>query len=221
MSDSKNRSGRIIATLVIVLSAAGGVWAWSAHGSKADDGGVPSDLTKEKLVAASKENPGQMFDKMRDAMDRKDLTEEQKRQIGENMRAVRDALIQEHVDEYFAAKEKDRASILDKHIEEFEKFRKEQEERDARREAEDAAKDKDKPEEEKEKDRDKMREEMRKRYADRTQAQRKTDSETRNPNQMAQRMAYMSAMHKQMEARGIKPPQWGRGGGRGPGGPRH
>jgi hypothetical protein len=51
--------------------------------------------------------------------------------------------------------------------------------------------------------------------SERSKEQRKADSETRNPNKMAQRMAYMSALHKQMEARGIKPTWGGRGGGGG------
>jgi hypothetical protein len=99
------------------------------------------------------------------------------------------------------------------------------EDRERQREEEEKAKDADKPEpqreQEREKEREKWRENMRKMWAGKSQAERKKDSESRNPNQMAQRMAYWNAMSKRMQARGIQPPRWGPGGmGRGSGGPR-
>ena len=51
-----------------------------------------------------------------------------------------------------------------------------------------------------------------------TQQDRKERSESRDPDQMAQRVAYFSAIQSRMKERGMAPPQFGPGmrGNRGP-----
>jgi hypothetical protein len=43
-----------------------------------------------------------------------------------------------------------------------------------------------------------------------------TRTQSRNPDQMAKRMAYMAAIQERMKERGIQAPPWGGGGPRGP-----
>lgn len=160
-----------------------------------------------------------VMDKFRDQMRDEKLTEEERRKLGESMRATWEAEMKKRLDEYFDADPAERDAILDKHIDEMEEFRKYMDERRAKEEEE--AKAEGKTDEEIEKEREKERDKWRDRMRSKSREERKADSETRDPNQMAKQMAYWSAMRKQMEKRGIKMPfgPGGRGpGGRGPGG---
>lgn len=217
------KTSKIVAlSLVGVLAAGAAVWGVVHSGEKKAEepvlAAVPDEYSIDKLRAVSKEDPGKAFDQMRETMDRKDLTEEQRMQIGDNMRTVMEEQMQARMDEYYRAPEAEREAILDRQIDELQKFRKRMEERREKEEAERAAEGKQMTEEERQKEREKRMEQWRKREATKSKAQRKQESESRNPNQMAQRFAYWGAMNKRMQARGIEPPRFGPGGG-GPGGP--
>jgi hypothetical protein len=201
---------------LIVAGLGGGAWGVMHYSStKADAAGpqIPDEFSVDKIKAMSKEDPGATFEKMRALRDRTDLTDEQREKIRENGRQVMEERMDERMNEYFAAKPEEQEAILDKQIDEMEKFRKDMEARRAEEEKKEKS-------EEDEKEREKRREEWRKNMGDRSQSQRKMDSEKRDPNKMAQRMTYWSAMGKRMAARGIQPPRFGPGGGgRGMGGP--
>lgn len=203
-------------TTWIALAGAGaltigvGAWAVSAYlGSTGDSTpAVPEDFKKENIVALAKEDPGQVWQKVREASERIDLTEAQKEQIRENAREVFEAEMQARMDEYFQAPPEQKDQILDKHIDEFERRRQEWEKRRQEEEAQ-AANDPAKAQE-----REQRREQWRERMRNMSQAERKERSESRDPNQRAQRMAYFTAMRARMEARGMQPPErgpWRRG----------
>lgn len=224
MERQANKKAWIIGGVALV-GLAGGGWAVASHFKSEPQEqvaiAIPKDATMEERVA--------VMDKFREQMRDEKLTEEQRRKLGESMRATWENEMQKRVDEYFTADPAERDAILDKHIDEMEEFRKymddrrEKEEQEAKDKAAAEGKSEDEAKEDEEKDREKEREKWRDRMKSRSREERKADSETRNPNQMAQRMAYFSAMRKQMEKRGIKMP-FGPGGrgpsGRGPGG-RH
>jgi hypothetical protein len=202
----KNTKQWIPIACVATLLAAGGVWGWTHYAAKA-----PSDDELSQLRAQATADPNALFGKMRDTMRDEKLTDDQRRKMMDNMRTVFEEQMDKRVDEYYTAKPEDREEILDRHIDEFEKFRRERE-----KEREEA--------EAKGEDREKDREQWRKRMSERSRAERKADSEKRDINKMARRMAYFNAVRQQMQKRGIEPPRWGGPGGPGgrggPGGPR-
>src|SRR5262245_10105588 len=104
----------LIITASSLLVLGGGVWAFTR--SRAEAGvSVPKQLSVDALKAQAKEDPGKMRETIRDTMRRDDLTDEQRRQIGENMRKVWDDFMHQRVDEYYAAKTDDeRTAVLDK-----------------------------------------------------------------------------------------------------------
>ena len=208
MNEKKNSRTLLIACLSVVILGAG-AWGITRAFSK------PKPSETEQLIAKSKEDPGKLMDEMRQKMRDEKLSDEERQKLAMNMRGVWESRMDQAVNEYYGAKPEDREAILNRQIDEMEKFRKMRDERE--REEQEKAKAEGKSEEERQKEHEKERERWRKMMGERSREQQKTDSETRNPNKMAQRMAYFSAMHKQMEARGIKPPQFGPGG-RGGGG---
>ncbi|MEK6644098.1 MAG: hypothetical protein AABZ08_09325 [Planctomycetota bacterium] len=168
---------------------------------------VPKEFTVDALKNTP---PEQAFDTFRKAMDRDDLTDEQREKIRENGREVMEQRIDAEINEYFACKDKEaRNKLLDKQIDEmqkrFEKMRQERESRDEKM-----------SEEEREKERQKWRDRMQGRDS-MTQAERKTRSESRSADKSARNMTYRQAVKDRMKERGIKPPERGPGGG-GPGG---
>lgn len=185
------------------------VWGITAHYRNADATPVlPRELTVEGLKEQRAE-PGKMRDTMREAMDREDLTDEQKRQIAQNMREVWRSTMRERVDEYFNASEDDRVAVLDRQIDEFQRFREEMERRRADQERAGQAKEGDKARPERE-------ERWRGAMESQSKEERKERSESRNPDEMGRTMAYFGAMRQRMTERGIKPPEGGPGrGGRG------
>jgi hypothetical protein len=61
---------------------------------------IPAELSVDSLKAKAAE-PDKLRETMRDTMQREDLTDEQRRQIAENMRTVWEAEMTKRVDEYF------------------------------------------------------------------------------------------------------------------------
>lgn len=200
---------------VILAALGGGAWgvAHYSNSAPADTGpAIPDEYSVAKIKAAMKDDPKTRGDKMREFMERKDLTDEQREKIGDNLRQAFEEEMDNRVNEYFAAKPEDRDAILDKQIDEMEQRRKDFE---ARREQEE----KDAKKADDEKERDKRREEWRKREASKSQTQRKSDFESRDPDKRAQRASYFRAVQARMAARGIQGGRFGPwGGGRGPGG---
>lgn len=203
---------KIIAMIVgAVVVVGGGVWAFT--GGEAEPTGpiVPEELTVEAIKEQVKEDPMKVMDRMRDAQRDENLTEEQKRRIRRNGRAVMMEEMDKRMDEYFAATdEAEKNAILDRQIDEFQKmrevWRKRREEREAEREAkgEDAEGDRGGPPW---------------RRGPQTREQRQNRSEGRSPDAMAKRMTYFMAMRARAQARGIEMGgPGGRGGRRGGGG---
>jgi hypothetical protein len=207
MKEKRKNSNTLIIAGVLVVALGAGAWGLTIAFSE-----PPPDDT-EKLLAQSPEDLAKLFDELRRKRDDASLTDEQRKKFDDQFDRLRDARQDQAVAEYYAASEEDRVAVLDKQIDEMEKWRKAREDR--QREEEEKARASGKTEEEREKEREQERDRWRRDRENRSKAERKADSETRNPNQRAQRMAYRRAMREQMKARGIEPPRWGGGGGRG------
>lgn len=195
---------------ILTLGIGAGVWGLTMSSA----GGEPSLLPEELSVASLKtqiaEDPSQFRRTMRE---QSDLTDEQRQELRRNMRTVFTSMMTGRLDEYFAAAPDEQDEVLDRHIDEMQermkKWREQRESAEADRQKEGDG------------DRENWRERMRERRANETSEQRKTRSESRDPDQMARRMAYFQAVRSRMSERGIES-SWGRGGrGRGGGGRFH
>ncbi len=186
----------------VVIGAS--VWGITSRYKKVDATPV---LPKELTVDGMKEQRGEpwrMRDTLREAMDREDLTEEQKRQIGTNMREVWRSMMRERVDEYYAATDEEKLAVLDRQIDQIEKFREGMESRQTERKKEG------------EQGREEREQLWRQTMRSQSKEDRKERSESRNPDEMARTMSYLGTMWARMAERGIKPPEGGPGrGGRG------
>jgi hypothetical protein len=204
-----------VATLVI----AGGVWgavAWWGH-AKGATVALPKELQFDSLKAQAEE-PEKMAQTMHDMREREDLTEEQRHAAFENMRRVWETELDQRIDEYYAAPEAEKTAVLDRQIDEFtermERMRQvHEQDRQANQRGEGEARG----------DREatsRPRRDWRQRMAEMSVQERKTRSESRNPDQTARHMAYFAAVRQRMEQRGIQMPRGPGGGfGRGGGGP--
>jgi hypothetical protein len=202
---SSTKSYLVIGGLCVAAIAGGSSLAMLTKSSKAS--AVPNDLTKEALRAQAKETPGQVFEKMRETMQREDLTDEQRQKVRENMREVGREMMEERVNEYFAAAtEEEKKAILDRQIDEFMKMREEWEKR--------------REEREKQGEKDGEPSDRQNWMAQQSQQERKERSESRSADQMAKMMVYFSAVQARATERGIKMPGRGGPGGFGMGGGR-
>lgn len=197
-----------VAISLVVLIVGGVVWGWT-RSSDSRQSTLPKELSVASLKAQIAD-PAAAGETIRNTFERDDLTEEQRRELRGNMRQVFQAMMDEHVNEYFSATEEEKLAVLDKHIDEMQKHMERWRERREQWEKERKEKGEAEPTAEEREAR------WRERAGSQTQGQRKEQSESRNPDDMARRMAYFSAVHQRMSARGIEMP-WGRGGG--PGGP--
>jgi hypothetical protein len=200
-----------IASPKVLLPALAGLLAlgagyWHFAGAPAAPGGpvIPQEFTVAALKATEPEKAMSSF---RQVMEREDLSEEQRRQIMENADQVREDRREEAMNEYFNAPASERTRILDKQIDEMERFRKE---REAEREAREKERE-NMTEEQREKEREKWRNMFRGRE-NATQAERKTRAESRSADKSGRRMLYRAVMMDRMKERGIQPPRWGPGG---------
>ncbi|HVP10430.1 MAG TPA: hypothetical protein VMV94_04485 [Phycisphaerae bacterium] len=155
-------------------------------------------------------------EKLWEDMQKPGITEKERDEIRHKMFEAREAELDTRVQEYYRVPESQREALLDKQIDEFEKQRQEWEKRRQQEEERRAqsGQQNDGPTSRPFRDwRDNS-----------TPEERKTRSETRSADKMAQRMAYFQAVRERMAARGIQMP-WGPGPGRGgpgrggPGGP--
>ena len=148
------------------------------------------------------DNPQKIREAFREYIKRDDLTDEQRRQAFRKMRETRREGMKAFVDDFYAAAEEDKNSILDDHIAEIQRRMADRERR----------------RDEGNRPTAEEREAMRNLFQSRSQAERKSDSESRNADEMARNMAYRTALRGRMSERGISMPR-GRGGpGRGGGG---
>jgi len=192
----------IVVGVVLSLGAIG--WAVSARSASAR---TTSTLPKELQIDALKAqtaDPAKVWETAREARQREDLTEEQRRELGRNMREVVRTAMNERVDAYFNAPEDQKVALLDAQIDQFvamrQEWEKERQNRPGANEGEPNRGPRD-----------------REGFQMPSQEERKSRSESRNPDQMARQMAYFSAMQQRAKERGIQMP--GRGpGGFGPGG---
>lgn len=184
--------------IAAVSAAAVGGSAWAVFrgpSTKAVGVAIPPELSVESLKAKTQE-PDKLRETIRDTMRREDLTDEQRRQIAQNMRAVWEEEMQKRVDEYFAAaSEEDKNAVLDRQIDEFqERMREWQRQR----------------EEEQKKEGEKDRAQQGQRFAGmfgpQSREERKERSESRDPDRTGRQMAYFAAMRDRATQRGISIP---------------
>lgn len=209
---------------ILVLGA--GAWGLATLSKEKKTTTLPKELSVESLQTRA-EDPGQVMDQVHQAMNRGDLTEAQRHELWQNVRTVMEARMDQRMNEYFSASEGQRQAILDRHIDEMQVRMKEFEQRRAQWERERAAQGGspgqsngggastaagsggpeggppgfgprgDGPGG---------------RSGPPSRDERKMRSESRDPDRMAQHMAYFTALRKRAEERGIQMP--GRMGGR-------
>lgn len=226
---------KVILPVVSLLVLVRGVWA--VVGTRDHTPSVPKEFRPESLKAVANQDPRQMFERAREAMNDPKLTEEQRHQIWENMHQVREEQENRRLDEYFAAPETQRVAILDRDIDEMLPRMREMEKRRAEWQRTLATNPAAEPPWGRFGPRDRRPGEQGVRggagggtqaaagqgnaagpqqQAQRpspTREQRKARSESRSPDQGARRMTYMTALRKRAEQRGIQMPRFGPPGG--------
>lgn len=218
MVDKKTQSHRskvMLGSAVAVVLAAG--IAFGAYRFLSSDRGMGPVVNAHDTNALKElaRQPGALRGHMRELRNREDLTDEQRRQAMMAMREAWRELMDERVDEYLNAPDDKKDEVLDRHLDEIEKRRREWEAERARdREARDRGPGEARPG-------DRGAPGPRGRFANSTPSERKARSESRSPDQRAKHMAYRRALRKRAEERGIELP-FGRGpgSGRGDGGRR-
>ncbi len=220
MSQAKKQSRTLLVlSAVVVLLMAAGVWGLVSLRGRSDAVALPENLTLAG-IEAQMDDPEQMMKTMEKTWDRKDLTDEQRRQVFRNMRKAWETRAENSIDEWFKAPPEQKKAVLDKHIDQFQKarkvwekngerWRKRWEEERKRREAAGEQVDED--------------EGGPPRWGARmsTQQGRKSMAESGDPDRRARWSMYMGAFMARMRERGIQMPWGGRGGagGRPRGGP--
>jgi len=200
---SGNRKWFLAGGSVLLISAA--AWGVTAHFRPAPDPlGLPPELSSERLKAESAD-PQKLRETMHATMERTDLTDAQREEVRRRMREVWEAHLDQRMQEYFAAAVAEKQAILDRQIDEMQNEMKEREARRAEMEREHAQRERD-PNHPRRPD-----------VASMSPQERKTRSESRNPDAMARRMAYFQALRARATERGIQMP-FGPGGGPGHGG---
>jgi hypothetical protein len=207
---SSKRNVVIAATGVTALTAA--VCAIVFY-PRAEDADLPKELRLASLQKKAAEEPVQVRDTVRGAFQRGDLTDEQRRQVRENVRQVFMDEMNKRMDEYFTADASQKNAVLDRHLDEFVKRMNEMRQRRERERREGG---------------DQRAAGDRRGGGERgfrgprgpngerrrpTQQQRKRWSESRDPDTRARFMAYFTAMRKRAQERGIElpgPPRRGR-----------
>lgn len=201
---------KVLLTMIGILFVGGGVWGairlWPDNKST-----LPKELSAEALAAESN-NPGEVMERVHQAMAQGNLTEAQRHELWRNAHGVMEARMKQQLDEYFAADANERPAILDRHISEMQTRMRDWEQRrpgDRRPPSGDGSgaapgggsltraepgpggpggPGGDRP------------------FGPPTRERRKLHSESRDPDEMARRMAYFTALHKRAEERGIQMP---------------
>ncbi len=224
MSTSVLRNRKTLVAAAGILLVACGAWGYMSW-AKDKGPAVPKDLTVAALQAKADQDPGKVFEQVHQAMDRKDLTEEQRHAVWENAHQVMEVQMDKRMDAYFAATTPaQRNAVLDQQINEMQARMKEWQARRAQHGNDDHGPGDRGP---------------RSAPAARTSGasaqpgtpaatarpadgqhgprhepsrqERKSHTESRDPDKSARRMAYFAAMRQRAEERGIQMP-FGRGG---------
>lgn len=213
MPHLRSRKTLVIAAVSLLVLGVG-VWAgFTRTDNDEQTVKVPKELTVDALKASATD-PQKAMETVREAFHREDLTEEQRHQVARNAHTVREAVMDERMDEYFKAGPDEKNAILDQQIDEFQKLRETWEQRRREREKERAAEKASSTDDERERDRGPR---DRGRFSrPQTQQERKERSEARSPDQRGRQMAYFNALRKRMADRGLQTPRFGS---RGRGGP--
>ncbi len=195
----------ILPAIGIALMLGAAVWAFVARPSgPLADSTLPPELSVEALRQVQANDPGRIRQTMRETFQNQEFTGEQRAELRRNMRVLRNDMMNERVDEFYASSAEDENAVLDAHIDEFKKRMDDWQKRREEQKKEEGASDRD-------------AENHRRRFAQRTKSERKSQSESRNPDDTARQMIYFSALRARMAERGIQMPS--RGGGSGRGGP--
>jgi len=104
-----------IAAAGVLLVLGGTVWAvvaWVGGDGRPD---VPKELTVASLQAQAND-PAKIAQTMRETLERKDLTEEQRREVGHNVRQVFEAEVEKSMDEYFTAPPEQKTVVIDRQL---------------------------------------------------------------------------------------------------------
>lgn len=197
------------AGVAIVTAAVWGFASWS--NGEQEKPIVPKELSAAVLKEQAKTDPRKLGETMREMFRRDDLTDEQRSEVRRNMRQAWTGVIDERVDEYFAAASEDREALLDSQIDEWQERMNGWAERREQRRREREARDRQNGDDG---EQDQADQERRRRWrGTQTREQRKARSESRDPDKSARRSAYFSAVRKRAQARGI---EMSGPGGRGP-----
>jgi len=184
-----------IITSLCAVALGGSTWAvFRGPDAKEPGVAVPKELTVA-FMKAKVDQPEKIRETMRETMRREDLTDEQRRQIAENMSAVWEGEMNKRVDEYFAASEAEKNAVLDRQIDEWRERMKEWEQRRKEDEKKDG-----------ERDRANQAQRFAGMFGQQSREERKERSESRNPDRAGRQMAYFAAMRDRATQRGITMP---------------
>ncbi len=227
MNESTSKSNRTMwAALIVVAMASTATafyWLSGDNGLQREFASGDADRVRAALTSAEREDMdtetrkiaadamrNMSTEEMMKLMDRDDISEEDRRQLRRNMRTVWMGEMSDRAEEYFAAEtEEEKNAVLDKQIDQFQKFRERMEE--MRKQREDEGEDEDDEEAQKE------REDRRRNRPVQSTDQKKERMAARSPEQSAKMMNMFMAMRNRASQRGIEM-GFGRGGG-GRGGP--
>ncbi len=131
MSTEFFRNRKVLIATAATLVLATGVWgvATFSRGKKTT---LPKEIVQK--IKAESNDPGKVMQTVHEAMDRKDLTEEQRHELWQNVHNVMEARMDQRMNDYFAANETQRKAILDRDIDEMQARMKEWQQRRAQRE---------------------------------------------------------------------------------------
>jgi len=112
-----------IAAAGVLLVLGGTVWAvvaWVGGDGRPD---VPKELTVASLQAQAND-PAKIAQTMRETLERKDLSDEQRRDVRDNMRQVFEAEMDKSVDEYLTAPPEQKTAVIDRHLDRLQEIMK-------------------------------------------------------------------------------------------------
>lgn len=226
MNESTSRSNRAMWTALIVVAVASTAtafyWLSSDDGLKREFASGDPDRVRAALTSAERgdmdtETRKIAADAMRNMsteemmklMDRDDISEEDRRRLRRNIGTIWRGEMLDRAEQYYAAEtEEEKNAVLDKQIDQFQKFRERMEQ--IRKQREEDGED----DEEAQKERENR---WRNRPVQTTE-QKKERMAARSPEQSAKMMNMFMAMRNRASQRGIEMGGFGRGG-RGRGGP--
>lgn len=207
MSTDFIRSRKGLFSIVVILALGGSVWG-VARMSRSEKPTLPKELSAQALKAQADGDPAKLMNRVHDAMRNGNLTEQQRHELWQNVRQIHEAQMDKRIGEYFAAGTSQRQAILDRQLDEMQVRMREMEQRRAQWEQERQAQSANgqpaagqngtagngpngnRPGS----------------HGGPSHAQRKTHSESRDPDQTARRSAYFTALRQRADERGIQMP---------------